>query len=252
MSVRAGCREMPKHTEMVLGGGREMRRWPHGAVRNQAGRGVFMETSADEVELNCFSKASHCGVYNQFLLYYMPHILIRINNLHDKQLNNYSSLYRVSLLKSMECGDAVTGKEICNETVGGWHAYTCIAIPCSSQSWEGNYSGEMSLSTGWFDFAGSRLVGMKGRVGELWKGPAPVVPAPALCWFQAGVWKQQHQELLMPPGSLPGAGIQHQLCVLGLCHTTACSSSPLPLPHAPAGGRGPCTAQREQSSCTKE
>lgn len=229
---------------MVVGDGREMKRRPYGAVRNQAGRGVFMETSADEVELNCFSKASHCGVSNQFLLYYMPHILIRINNLHDKQLNNYSSLYRVSLLKSMECRDAVTGKEICNETVGGWHAYTCIAIPCSSQRCEDNYSGEISLSTGWFDFAGSRLVGVKGRVGELWKGPA--AGAPALCWFQAGVWKQQHQELLMPPGSLPGAGIQHKLCVLGLCHTTACSSPPLPL--ASAGGRGPCIAQREQSS----
>lgn len=225
-----------------------MKRWPYGAVRNQAGRGVFMETSADEVELNCFSKASHCGVSNQFLLYYMPHILIRINNLHDKQLNNYSSLYRVSLLKSMECGDAVTGKEICNETVGGWHAYTCIAIPCSSQRCEGNYSGEISLSTGWFDSAGSRLVGMKGRAGDLWKDPAAGAPAPALGWFQAGVWERQHQELLMPPGSLPGAGIQHQLCVLGLCHTTACSSLPLPLPHASAGGRGLCIAQREQSS----
>lgn len=79
---------------------------------------AYMETSADEVELNCFSKASHCGVSNQFLLYYMPHILIRINNLHDKQLNNYSSLYRVSLLKSMECRDTVTGKEIYMEAMG--------------------------------------------------------------------------------------------------------------------------------------
>lgn len=115
---------------MVLGNGREMKCSPYGAVRNRAGGGVFMETSADEVELNCFSKASHCGVSNQFLLYYMPHILIRINNLHDKQLNNYSSLYRVSLLKSMMCGDAVTGKEIYIETVGDWHAYTGITIPC--------------------------------------------------------------------------------------------------------------------------
>lgn len=196
-----------------------------------------METSADEVELNCFSKASHCGVSNQFLLYYMPHILIRINNLHDKQLNNYSSLYRVSLLKSMECGDAMTGKEICNETVGGWHVHTCIAIPCSSQSWEGNYSREISLSTGCFDFAGSRLVGLKGRALE---GPAAGAPAPALCWFQAGVWKQQHQELLVAPGSLPGAGIQHQLCVLGLCHTTACSQ-------LTPSCRGACIAQRQQS-----
>lgn len=210
-----------------------------------------METSADEVELNCFSKASHCRVSNQFLLYNMPHILIRINNLHDKQLNNYSSLYRVSLLKSMECGDAGTGKEICNETVGGWHAYTCIAIPCSSQRCEGNYSGETSLSAGWFDFAGSRLAGMKGRVGELWKGPAAGAPAPALHWVQAGVWKQQHQEVLVPPGSLPGAGIQHQLCVLELCHTTACSSSPFPLPHASAGGRGACVAQREPGTRSK-
>lgn len=89
-----------------------------------------METTADEVELNCFSKASHYGVSNQFLLYYMPHILIRINSLHDKQLNNYFSLYRVSLLKSMECGDTVTGKQIYIGTVGDWHAYTCITIPC--------------------------------------------------------------------------------------------------------------------------
>lgn len=150
---------MPKHA------GNGFRGWQGNealAVRSREESGrqkCVYEISADEVELNCFSKASHCGVSNQFLLYYMPHILIRINNLHDKQLNNYSSLCGVSLLKSMECRDAVTGKEICNETVGGWHAYTCIAIPCSSQRCEGNYSGEISLSTGWFDFAGSRLSG---------------------------------------------------------------------------------------------
>lgn len=30
----------------------------------------------------------------------------------------------------MVCGDAVTGKEIYIETVGDWHAYTGITIPC--------------------------------------------------------------------------------------------------------------------------
>lgn len=159
MSARAGCREMPKHA------GNGFRGWQGNealAVRSREESGRQRCVYGNKcwwswIELLLKSKSLR--VSNQFLLYYMPHILIRINNLHDKQLNNYSSLCGVSLLKSMECRDAVTGKEICNETVGGWHAYTCIAIPCSSQSCEGNYSGEISLSTGWFDFAGSRLSG---------------------------------------------------------------------------------------------
>lgn len=118
---------------MFSGDGKQIMCSPYRAVRNHAIRGMFMETSADEVELNCFSKASHCSVSNQFLLYYMPHILIRINNLHDKQLNNYSSLYRVSLLKSMECRDTVTGKEIYIETVGTGMLTPALPLLASSK-----------------------------------------------------------------------------------------------------------------------
>lgn len=174
MSARACCREMPKHRGNGFGG------WQgNEAVRNRAGRGVYMETSADEVELNCFSKASHCGVSNQFLLYYMPHILIRINNLHDKQLNNYSSLYRVSLLKSMECRDAVTGKEIYTET-GTGTLTPALPFPASSKRCTVNYSREISLSTGtdWFDFACSRLEGRMGGIGAIWEQQ---VLKPQLC-----------------------------------------------------------------------
>lgn len=90
-----------------------------------------------------------------------------------------------------------------------------LPFPASSKRCTVNYSGEISLSigTGWFDFAGSRLVGAKGRVGEVWKRTAAGTEAPALRWLQAGVWKQQ-QELLMAPSSLPegaGAGIRYWL-----------------------------------------
>lgn len=47
------------------------------------------------------SEARHRGAASQSALYYKPHILIRINHLHDKQLNNYSSPSGVSLSKSM-------------------------------------------------------------------------------------------------------------------------------------------------------
>lgn len=57
-----------------------------------------------------------------------------------------------------------------------------LPFPASSKRCTVNYSGEISLSVGagWFDFAGSRLAGTKGRSGEVRKGPAAGPRAPGL------------------------------------------------------------------------
>lgn len=50
------------------------------------------------------------GAGNELLLYFTPHLLIRIDTLPDKQRKNDSSLWGASLLKSMGRGGRATGR----------------------------------------------------------------------------------------------------------------------------------------------
>lgn len=130
-----------------------------------------------------------------------------------------------------------------------------LPFPAASKRCTVNYSAEISLSigTGWFGCAGSRLAGVKGRGGEVWKRRCSS-PSSAGFGARAGLWKQQ-QEVPVVPSSLPeraGAGIQYQLYVVRMD-----SATHQPVPAHPflfvmtrlgaAGGRGRYAAQGERS-----
>lgn len=73
------------------GGGAHPQRQP--CAKLLAQQWVLLEAGIDGLSRTAFSRAGPRRSANRCLLYYMPPILIRIDHAHDKQLNNYSSLY---------------------------------------------------------------------------------------------------------------------------------------------------------------
>lgn len=131
-----------------------------------------------------------------------------------------------------------------------------LPFPASSKRCTVNYSGEISLSigSGWFDFAGSRLLSVKGRTGKVWKCSRSSGPSSALSlgWgLEAAAAAAADGSWVLARENWCWNSSSTVSCALGLCYTPACSSfipsSSSCLNWGAAGRRGCYVAQGERT-----